>query len=550
MTTFKHYRLRSKLAIMIAVILALTAGANGVLVYRLNSLNAEISVITSDRLPSAVAVGNIDSYASDLRIAQLQHAFSDDEAEKKRLQLLMVDLIEKIEKNQDVYEPLIDSKQEEVLYERFEDRWGEYLDLGYEFLELSLNNQHSQAIELLNGEAEEVFDNIGAILEDLVLVNKQASIDAASRAEDTYERAKRLSLMTLVFVILVAAAFATVLVRLITRPVKQLAAAAQRVADGDIGVELDVVANDEIGDLSRSFNAMTASLRDARDRIEAQQYSLEVTNRELESKNSDLEDALKQLRETQQQLVMREKMASLGNLVAGVAHEINNPVGAVKSAADTSARSIELVRRAIGESAGLDELKNNERFSTALEILKSNNDITVTASERIADIIRSLKNFARLDEAEFQQADIHEGLDSTLTLLHHELKNRINVEKHYGDLPRVQCYPNQLNQVFMNVLSNAEQAIEGEGTITITTEQRGENVVVKINDDGRGIRLDELERVFDPGFTTKGVGVGTGLGLSISYNIVEKHHGRIEAESAPGRGTTITITIPIAQRSP
>jgi signal transduction histidine kinase len=274
-----------------------------------------------------------------------------------------------------------------------------------------------------------------------------------------------------------------------------------------------------------------------------------MANVELESKNSDLQDVLKKLREAQQQLVMREKMASLGNLVAGVAHEINNPVGAVNSAADTSARSLEHVCRVLEESANRDEIMGNRHFHTAMEILKSNSEITVTACKRITDIVRSLKNFARLDEAEFQEADLHEGLESTLTLLHHELKNRVTVEKHYDELPRVQCYPSQINQVFMNVLSNAEQAIAGEGTITIATERRGDDVVVKFSDDGEGIPPDELKHVFDPGFTTKGVGVGTGLGLSISYNIVQKHHGRIEAESEPGGGTTITITIPVVQRS-
>jgi signal transduction histidine kinase len=549
MTAFKHHKLRTKLAIMIGVILVLTAAANSLMVYRMNVLNAEIDRITTGRLPSAVAVGNIDSYTSDLRIAQLQHAFASDEPTKARLQLLMFDLIEKIEKNQDIYEPLIGTKQEEVLYDRFEDRWGEYLELGYTFVTLSQANEYEQAVELLNGDAQTVFDEVGATLEELVRVNETASIEAAARAEKTYMRAKRMSLITLVVVILVAVVFATVLVRLITRPVKQLAAAAQRITEGDIDVELAVNANDEIGNLSRSFNAMTASLRDARDRIDAQQYSLEMANVELESKNSDLEDALKQLRETQQQLVMREKMASLGNLVAGVAHEINSPIGAVKSAADTSARSIDLVCRALQGGTNLEDITADKKFLTALEILRSNNEIAVTASDRIAGIVRSLKNFARLDEAEFQQADLHEGLDSTLTLLDHVLKGRISVVKRYGEIPPIQCYPNQLNQVFMNVLSNAEQAIEAEGTITIATERRGDNVEVKIGDDGAGISDAELKRVFDPGFTTKGVGVGTGLGLSISYNIVQKHHGRIDATSEPGEGTTITITLPIVQRS-
>ena len=547
MVKFKHYKLRTKLSIMIGVILVLTTAANFILIHRMSGLKDEMDVVTSNRLPSAVAIGNIDSYASDLRVAQLQHAGSGDDAEKKRLQLLMVALIEKIEKNQDVFEPLVDSKQEELLYGRFEDRWGEYLNLGYQFLTLSLNDEQDRAIELLSGEGQVVFDDIGAILEDLIRVNARASTEAALRAEESITRARKGSLFNLIVVILVAAAFASFLVRLITRPVKQLAEAARRVGERDVDVKIDVVANDEIGHLSRAFNAMTASLREARDRIEAQQYSLEVANVELETKNKDLGNALEQLREAQQQLVMREKMASLGNLVAGVAHEINNPVGAVMSAADTTARSINLVCRAIDESAGIAELRENKRFLTALEILRSNNDVTVTASDRIANIVRSLKNFARLDEADFQETDLHEGLDSTLTLLHHEFKNRVDVVKHYGELPRVQCYPNQLNQVFMNVLSNAEQAIEGSGTITITTEHRGGSAVVRISDNGKGIPPDELKRIYDPGFTTKGVGVGTGLGMSISYNIVQKHKGRIEAASTPFEGTTVTITLPISQ---
>ena len=549
MTKFKHYKLRTKLAIMIAFIIVLTATTNAGLIYRMSLLNAEIETVTSRRLPSTVAIGNIDSYTSDLRVAQLQHAGSRDDAEKKRLQLLMVDLIEKIEKNQDIFEPLIETRQEEVLYSRFEDRWGEYLVLGYEFLTLSLNNERGRALQLLSGEGQIVFDEIGAILEDLIRVNARASTEVAERAGATFRRAKGMSLITLIVVTLVATTFATFLVRLITRPVKQLAEAARRVGDRDIDVEIDVLANDEVGHLSRAFNAMTESLREARDRIEAQQYSLEMANVELETKNKDLGSALEQLREAQQQLVMREKMASLGNLVAGVAHEINNPIGAVKSAADTTSRSIELVCRALDENSSVDELRESKRFLTALEILKANNAITITASDRIADIVRSLRNFARLDEAEFQETDLHEGLDSTLTLLCHELKNRIEVVKRYGELPRVQCYPNQLNQVFMNVLANAEQAIEGKGTITITTEHRGESAIVRISDTGRGIPPDELKRIYDPGFTTKGVGVGTGLGMSISYNIVQKHNGRIEVASTPGEGTTVTITLPVTQES-
>jgi signal transduction histidine kinase len=205
------------------------------------------------------------------------------------------------------------------------------------------------------------------------------------------------------------------------------------------------------------------------------------------------------------------------------------------------------MRRQIEAASNLAELQDDKRFNTALQVLLDNNSITVSASERITQIVRSLKNFARLDESEFQEADVHEGLDSTLTLLHHQLKRRIEVVKDYGSLPPVQCFPGQLNQVFMNVLANAAQSIEGDGRITIRTRAEGDEVVIEIADTGRGISQENLERIFDPGFTTKGVGVGTGLGLSISYNIIEKHHGRIEAESEPGKGTTMRIRVPVTQ---
>jgi signal transduction histidine kinase len=391
----------------------------------------------------------------------------------------------------------------------------------------------------------------------LVKVNERASLEAADRAGETYHRARKLSLVTLVATTLIALVLSTALVRLITTPVKRLATAAENIAlaaerghEGDISIEelqTERFTGDEIGDLSRSFNRMAVSLREAGRKIEVQQQKLRSANVELGDKNRDLEDALDQLKDAQQQLVMREKMASLGNLVAGVAHEINNPVGAVKSAADTTARSIEILRGTLAEAADLAALTDNKKFHTAMEVLKNNNDVTLTASDRIAKIVHSLKNFARLDEAEFQKADVHEGLDSTLTLLHHALKGRVEIEKSYGALPLIQCYPNQLNQVFMNILSNAEQAIEGKGSIRIATEYKGENVTVRFSDSGRGIPADKLNRVFDPGFTTKGVGVGTGLGMSISYNIIQKHNGRISVESKTGEGSTVTITLPVKQ---
>ena len=185
-----------------------------------------------------------------------------------------------------------------------------------------------------------------------------------------------------------------------------------------------------------------------------------------------------------------------------------------------------------------------------MKILEDNSHVSYTASERITQIVKSLRTFARLDEAEYQKANIHEGLDSTLTLIDHEIKDRITVTKNYGDIPEIDCYPNQLNQVFMNVFMNAIQATERDGQITIKTSFEGNMVVVTISDTGCGIQSENISRIFDPGFTTSGVGVGTGLGLPISYTIVQNHRGDIKVDSEVGEGTSITISLPVDLKVP
>jgi signal transduction histidine kinase len=181
-----------------------------------------------------------------------------------------------------------------------------------------------------------------------------------------------------------------------------------------------------------------------------------------------------------------------------------------------------------------------------LNILAENNRLTITAGQRISQIVKSLKNFARLDEAELQKADIHEGLESTLILVHHEIKNKLEVVKEYGQLPEINCYPNQLNQVFMNLFVNAAHAVEDRGKLKIRTFKDADNVYVEISDTGRGIPPDQLEKIFEPGFTTKERGEGTGLGLSISRKIIDKHRGRILVDSEVGKGSTFTVVLPIS----
>ena len=291
----------------------------------------------------------------------------------------------------------------------------------------------------------------------------------------------------------------------------------------------------------------TKELAEANKILEKQNLDLSESRNEIQVAHIELLKAHEELNQTQARLVQSEKMASLGTMAAGVAHEINTPVGAVSSASDTSRRSIDKVIETIEEGRDLENIKKDSKFKLALENLKNNNDVIVMASERITKIVKSLRSFTRLDEAEFKEADIHEGLDSTLTLLHHKTKDRVDIVKDYGDLPQIQCYPHRLNQVFMNILNNASQAIPEKGTIKIETSKKKDEVYVKIIDDGEGIKKENLKKIFDPGFTTRGVGVGTGLGLSISYNIIKDHNGEIKVKSEEGKGTEVIIILPIKQ---
>ena len=255
-----------------------------------------------------------------------------------------------------------------------------------------------------------------------------------------------------------------------------------------------------------------------------------IIRAELYNKNiqtvHQLQNALKELKETQLHLINSEKMASLGQLVAGVAHEINTPIASIKSNNTILSKFIPRIQ--------------DPEISS---ILADINDVDREAIQRISHMVTSLKKFVRLDEAELQEADINKELELTLDLIRHETKNRIEIEKHYGEIPLIKCYPNMLNQVFTNVLVNACQAIDGKGKITITTSYTPKTLTVSIKDTGKGIEKSEINKIFTAGYTTKGVGVGTGLGLAISAKIIEKHRGKIIVNSEVGKGTEFIITI-------
>ena len=281
-----------------------------------------------------------------------------------------------------------------------------------------------------------------------------------------------------------------------------------------------------------------------------------------------LQRANEQLKENQAQLVHSEKMASLGQLAAGVAHEINNPVGFVTSNLGTLAEYTEVFTRLLDAYETLtDQLPPDQsavhrdvlhdiaelREEEDLDFIQEDIDALLAESlngmHRVKEIVQGLKSFARVDEAEMQIADVNEGIEATLKVVWNELKYKCEVHTTLKPLPQIRCYPGQLNQVFMNLLINAAHAMEERGEITIETEVASGEVVIRISDTGAGIPEEHLSKLFNPFFTTKPVGQGTGLGLSISYGIIQKHGGRIDVDSTVGRGTTFTIYLPIQEKN-
>ena len=304
-------------------------------------------------------------------------------------------------------------------------------------------------------------------------------------------------------------------------------------------------------DRAESFQTIEELSRGLEDKVR-------VRTEQLRTANEDLQAAYRELQATQMQLIQREKMASVGQLVAGVAHELNNPIGFVYSNVTTLEDFVRRLRAMLEvyRSVSLPEAERERvqgewdarKIDYALKYLDSMIQGIREGAERARKIVRDLRVFARSQDDVWQAVDLHEELESSLTLLNHLLKDRITVQRKFGDLPAVECIRSQIDQVFLNLLANAAQAIVGEGAITIETRAEDGMAVLGIADTGPGIPPDVMGHIFDPFFTTKPVGEGTGLGLSISYEIIKKHRGEIRAESPPGGGAVFTVRIPIIRQ--
>lgn len=278
----------------------------------------------------------------------------------------------------------------------------------------------------------------------------------------------------------------------------------------------------------------------------------------LTRKTIELERALTELRETQVLLVHSEKMNALGQMVAGVAHEINNPISFVNSNLHSFKQSVGELSGAYDALEGLilqagsaaeQDAARHIRQQAELDFLLSDVDDLLTASfeglGRVRKIVEALRTFSRLDEADLKIANLGENLRSTLLMARGELQGKVEVQLDVDDLPDIKCYPAELNQVFLNIIINAAQAVQGKGLLAITGRDLGDSLELRFADSGVGIAPDVIDKIFNPFFTTKPVGAGTGLGLSIAHKIItDRHHGSIRVESTPGAGTTFIITLP------
>ena len=366
---------------------------------------------------------------------------------------------------------------------------------------------------------------------------------------------QRNAILFILAVVLLIVTIYSIFIIISLRPLSVLLNGVRRIEQGHLDVSIPVRSQDEIGYLSGAFNGMVSSIRVAEEQLKAYAEDLQASNekladyshtleekveartKDLHGKNVELERTLQQLRETQNQLVLQARMASLGQLVAGVAHEINSPVGAIRCAADVAGRCMTRVEAAVEEPSA----------QKPLAILRDNVRLIGEAGQRIGQMVQTLRTFARMDEAEFKIADLREGLESALDLLRPQLRDEIRIVRDLGEVTPIYCSPGQLNQVFMSILTSMGQAIDGEGEIAVECDQDAGHIYIRMRDTENAIPPDRYEQIFDFHFRADGDRVRMDPGLATSYRIVQQHGGEIRIESENAKGTVVSVVLPIVR---
>ncbi len=354
--------------------------------------------------------------------------------------------------------------------------------------------------------------------------------------------------------------------RSVMKTVNSLDEISKKLVKGDTDERVVLEAKDELASVGESFNTIGQALVQRNKELEENKKKLEESLHLLEESYTKLEESNARIQEQQTQLIQSEKMASLGQMVAGIAHEVNTPLGFVRNNIEVleknQRRLLDVLERYrdLRDSlvnGQLDELEvklvgiieaskkiDSANFSEKVQALISE---SIDGIDRIQQLVLDLKNFSRLDEASFKESDLNQGIESTLKIAHNIVKYKAEVIKDFAPELKAECFPARINQVFLNIITNAAQAIEGQGNIWIKTYKENDMAVIKIRDSGKGIPQENLKKIFEPFFTTKDVGQGTGLGLSIVYKIIEQHKGTITVQSEVGKGTEFTIKLPIKQ---
>ncbi len=436
---------------------------------------------------------------------------------------------------------------------------------------LLLNLLQKQEYLNLNVKFEQLSD-------DLIIIVRRAEIQK-EQANFNFSQAKKLRIQIILGSILlssiIASAIAFFTTKLITSPLQIVTNTAKEITqESNFQLRANVNSHDEVGTLATSLNCLVEWVEDYTRKLEFARATLEIRVEErtqqlefaratleirVEERTQQLQQVLQDLKDTQAQLIQTEKMSSLGEMVAGIAHEINNPVnfihGNIKCTEDYLQDLVDLLNLYQQEYPHKNFIIEDKIAEIDLEFLLEDLSKIFSSmkvgTQRIREIVLSLRNFSRLDESEIKDVDIHQGIENTLLILNYRLKPEIKVIRNYADLPLIDCYPAQLNQVFMNIINNAIDALieckeEANKEIVIETSKINDRYIkVGIRDNGIGISPEIINKLFDPFFTTKPPGKGTGLGLSICYQIIEKHQGKIEVISVVGKGVEFVITLPM-----